>query len=710
MYIFKSKIRNRIFMTSTSLLVVAVPASLAHAQEAEGGEIVVTAQKREEKLAQVPVSMSVVGGGDLDKANSQSVADILNSVPGIVATNSGQPASPNLAVRGVAAAGAYNSGSTPIGYYLDSAPFGFVRTASVPDLDVYDLSRIEVLRGPQGTLYGAGSLNGVVRVLTNDADLNDFALKGRVAFSETEHGSGNLRGDAALNVPIIEGTLAVRGVVSYQNMGGWIDKPSRNNANGFDSRTYRFKLGAQPTDRLSLTGSLWLSRQNADSSATSANNRTSPLRDVENATSKFDIYGLKAAYEFDPVTLSSSTSYIKYFTESNVDQIPAGRSDVLKFQFHAKTFSEELNLTSTSDGPWKYTLGGIYRDARDTHFAQFYSGDGTTDNPTNRYPQLIDYRSQSWATFGELTRYFFDKRLELTGGLRHFEDTVTMDEKSHISNTLPSSYVYTKSKFKATTPRVILAWHPDLDTNFYASYSQGFRSGFEQLPAVKAAAPDLPAANPDKLRNYEIGAKGRLFNGLFDYDVSGYYIDWKDVQMPIRVTVDGVGRVAVLNAASASGPGVDVSATLNPLYGLSLSGQVSWNDLTVDEDVASGGTILFAKGDRLSNSSKYTVGLSARYRFDLPGDYTGTFLVAGNRISPQSAVTLNGTRRVAVYSDTIDTVRASFTLDAPQNWSLRAFVENLTNENGATLANTTSPIYNAHLRPRTFGLELSFHM
>lgn len=693
------------FAQATSAVVNATPPAPA---DDNGGEIVVTAQKREEKLTNVPVSISVVGGSTLDKANVTSVTEVLSQVPGLVATVAGQPASPNLSIRGVAASGGYNSGSTPVGYYLDSVPFAFVRTAVVPDLDVYDLSRIEVLRGPQGTLYGAGSLNGVVRVLTNDANLHRIEAKGRVSYAGTEHGAGTVRLDSMINVPLIEDKLAVRGVVSYQKLGGWIDKPTQDNANGGESKTFRFKLDGQPTDRLSVGAGVWLSRQNGDAPSTSADNRTSPLRDVEGYASRFDTYSLKVANEFDPFTVTSNTSYLKFFNDGDVDQGPAGRTDLLKFQFRAKTFSEEVNLTSAPSDTWKYSVGGIYRDTKDSQFAQFYVADGTDSIASNRYPQLVAYHSKSWAVFGELTRYFFDKRVELTAGLRHFQDIVRMDEQSRIGNAQPAQFVNTRSKFKATTPRFILAWHANPSTNFYATYSEGFRSGFEQLPVVKAAAPDLPAANPDKLHNYEVGAKGRLFDRLLDYDVSFYYIDWKDVQLPIRVVVDRVGRVAVLNAVSASGKGVDASLALHPMRGLTLTAQGSINDLSVDQDVLSSGVVLFAKGDRLSGSGKYTAGTSLAYQTPIGSSgYRLNGNISANWTSPLTAVTLAGTQRVAVKSDLINVVRASIGVDAPAHWSARVFVENLTNEDGATLANTTSPIYNSHLRPRTIGIELS---
>ena len=121
-----------------------------------------------------------------------------------------------------------------------------------PDANSYDLDRIEVLRGPQGTLYGASALNGVVRVLTNDANLNDFDFKARAGVSSTDSGGGNWREDAAVNLPIIDGKLAARLVVGEEHDSGWINSPIKNNINDGDIKNVRFKINAQPIDDLSV--------------------------------------------------------------------------------------------------------------------------------------------------------------------------------------------------------------------------------------------------------------------------------------------------------------------------------------------------------------------------------------------------------------------------------------------------------------------------
>src|SRR4029077_10101721 len=167
-----------------------------------------------------------------------------------------------------------------VAYYLDSVPFGLVRSAVAPDSDAYDLQRVEVLRGPQGTLYGASALNGVVRVLTNDADLSNFDLRARASDSGTEFGGNNYRGDVAVNLPVVENKLAVRGVLGYQNNSGWVDQPDKNGVNWSELRTYRAKVNAQPTGELSIGLSAWSERDGAGAPSFGYTyNKTSSLLD-----------------------------------------------------------------------------------------------------------------------------------------------------------------------------------------------------------------------------------------------------------------------------------------------------------------------------------------------------------------------------------------------------------------------------------------------
>jgi iron complex outermembrane receptor protein len=680
------------------------------AKESQRGsleEIVVTAQRREQPLEDVPISISVLNGDILDAA-TVGVTESLRGVPGVSTTISSQGGGTLLNIRGVSAA----AGSSPIGYYLDSAPFTLVRSAVAPDPNAYDLDRIEVLRGPQGTLYGASAQNGVVRVLTRDADPEKFEFKMRAGASSIEDGGENYRGDMAINVPIVDGKVAVRAVAGYEELGGWIDRPGRKDANDGNSGNWRLKVNAQPTDKLSVGFSAWLSRVDYDSRSSGTEDRTSPSLVEEPFSTDYDLYGLKIAYDFSTFSVSSVTSHLEYTNVSITDYavvFPTLPNTLLVTGWNSKVLSQEINFESTQAGPWHWAFGGIYRDGEDELFQwrkQYLNPGGN---------RSVD-ATESYAVFGEVTRSFADGRFELTAGLRYFEDEQVMQELSRAAELLPppGGYFRETSEFDALSPRAVLAWHPTQELMTYVSYSEGFRSGFAQHSAVLFVAPEFPSVDSDNLVNYEWGAKGSLWGGRLNFDVAAFYIDWSDIQQPLMVQgITGTGApatlVAPINGESASGVGAEFALKVSPFSGLELTVACGWNDLTMDADVISAtGVLVFREGDRLAQSPEQTVSVSADYAFALgAGGYEA-------RIAASAAYTSELERRALVdgvshvlASDSLLVSRLSFAVDSPSHWTTTLFVDNLNDEKGSTFTET-NPALHLRMRPRTAGVQLEY--
>ena len=655
-------------------------------------EVLVTAEKREERLHDVPISITAVSGADLERSSVQGVTEALTRIPGVVASMGAEGAGTQIGIRGVGAGGPLLDGSSPIGYYLDSVPFSLVRSGIAPDANIFDLNRIEVLRGPQGTLYGSSAENGVVRVLTNDADLNAFDVKARVSGSDTDSGGGNYRGDAAINVPLIEGKLAIRGVVGYENDSGWINTLYGTNVNSSTEKTYRLKINAQPTDQLSAGLSLWSSRYNADSPSTSDANLRADHPTPDPLWTYYDTYNLKLGYETPWFSVSSSTSYLDYDNAFTLDLAAFGAPGFISFSdTTSHMYSEELLLNSTdNDSDWRWSAGSFYRNAGDRFFETSPAvGFGDT--------------SESYAIFGELSRRFLDRQLEFTVGLRYFHDDVATTKLL----TTPNPYS-AEDSFHATTPRAILTWYPSRDFTLYGSYSEGFRSGMPQYYTIAQTDPSLAPLKPDKLHNYELGAKLDFLDKRLSLDGALYYIDWRDVQQAVLVPFGGVEINALTNGNTASGPGLDLSVITRPLRGLNLGADFSWNDLTFDSNVYSAGAILFNKGDRLNFSSAYTGGVFSDYDFPLgPTGLDGMLSVSANYTSKQSN---RGTGYLA-EGDNITLVRASFTLSSSaQHWSAMLFADNLNNSRAAYPAAYTVSYWYPRPRPRTIGLQLEYHL
>jgi outer membrane receptor protein involved in Fe transport len=677
------------------------PAVTLNPAEAEiDKEIVVTAQKREERLKDVPVSLTVLDGRELDRSTADGINDVLRTVPGVAATDALQGGNTQLSIRGVTGAMPTLAMSSPIAFYLDGLPFSFVRNAVVPDADVYDLERVEVLRGPQGTLYGASALNGVVRVLTRDADLNDFAGKVRGIVSSTEHGGFNYRGDVSVNVPIVEGKLAVRASAGYQDFSGWIDKPNDRNSNDSQTQTYRVKVNAQPTERLSIGVSGWFSRLDFGGASYGTEERKSPVLVREPIESDYDLYGLKVDYDFDSFVATSNTAYLKYrnISYGSVANTPF----VQQTLFTVRTFNQEVNLASTSQGPWKWTVGGMYRQSDELQYAAI---PGLFSRPSR-----TTFDSESSAIFGELTRRFFDGKLELTGGMRYFKDRLRSDELE-TPLALQAAGLYGNDKSSKFTPRFVLNWHPDKDVTVYGSYSEGFRSGAAATPAIRLVNPSAQAARPDTLKNYEIGSKGSLFGGLLSYDAAVYYIDWQDIQLSLLTRLQQIYVLDIINSESASGLGAELGVTMRPARGLTLSANAAFNDLTIDKDVLSGpnGVVLFAKGSRLNQSPKYTAGGSATYETALGGGYRGRLSGSLNYVSRQHMKVLLSNALFVSPGDPLLTAGLSASLQSPGRWHLTAFVDNITNENGSSLKNFFgNPYRDQRMRPRTIGVQMEY--
>jgi outer membrane receptor protein involved in Fe transport len=684
-----------------------------HAEDAPAAavpleEIVVTAQKRLEQLKNVPIAISVLSGAELDQA-TVNVADALNRVPGVATQQNYLGGGTVVVVRGVAPSFTLASGASPVAYYLDSIPFGLVKSALAPDSNAFDLERVEVLRGPQGTLYGASALNGVVRILTHDPELSGFDAKAKVSGSATQGGGNNYRADMAVNVPLIEDKLAARAVVGYENDSGWIDQPNESNVNAGQVQTYRLKINAQPTPDFSLGLSAWSSRNKADAPSVGfTSDRAASVLDQPISTD-YDAYGLKLGYQFPALFASSATSYLEYTNKGVLGlDVPffGNPPDTLFINdIKSDVFSEEVNLSSSLEGAWRWSAGGMYRRGTED-IAQAYTGAFGVFPPT-----LGLQTSKSYAVYGEVTRLFLAGQLELTAGLRHFHDDVS----SRFQAAPGTPFTSATSTATADTPRGIVTWHPNDRQMLYVSYSQGFRSGFPQLglPA------DFPVLQPDRLRNYEIGSKGTLMRGRVTYDTSVYYMDWQGIQAQLNVPYrNNISILAIINGQSASGIGADMALSVEPVSALTFTASVSWNDLSFDEDVRdfpqggpAQGVVIFAQGDRPTSSPETTVGGSADYRFSLgSAGLKGRLSLAANYTSSQSYRGLfPGTTNLVVQKgDPIVLAHAGFSVES-LNWTATLYGDNLNNERGAPVkAFIGVEDWDARVRPRTIGLQLQY--
>jgi len=497
-------------------LMLATGATSVSAQQAdklkELDEIVVTADRRgEQKPTETPLAITAYDGGWLADRGYSGVKDFIQYTPGASITEF-MPGLSRIQMRGISA----GVGENNIGYYLDEVPLAFINQNNLPDLRAFDMDRIEVLRGPQGTLYGAGALAGVVRAITQAPDLTARAFKLDTELSSVSGGGTGNAFRVAANQPLAEDVLGIRAVYSREDNAGWIDqtKFGENDYNSSEIQNLRLKMLANITDQLNLSTMYWGSRVEAQGSPNSMPG------DVMNETARmpsqhdYDILNLTLNYDGDRFGLVSATSLMDMDSLRRSDFILGHTLDT---HLDPKAFTQEVRAYSTHDGDWQWSAGAYLRDAEQSQEQNSEALKILKLNPVLQHDTV-----ESRSVFGEITRRFLDRRLEATLGLRYLHETRSSEQR--LRPTAPYS-----NTFNVTTPRLNISYHPSADRLVYFNYSEGFRSGINQyavsLETAQALGVPLPsAARPEYADSYELGYKAELFDNRLVLEATGFYI------------------------------------------------------------------------------------------------------------------------------------------------------------------------------------------
>ena len=651
-------------------------------------EVVVTAQKREERLIDVPISISAFTERTLTDANALQLSDILQTAPGVGIVDN-QSGTQNIQIRGI------NStfGNAPVGYYLDELPFSLVGNTQVPDVRLYDLQRVEVLRGPQGTLYGDGSIGGTIRMLTNDPDLETFAGSVDLTAGSISDGDNNFAVKGMLNAPLTD-TVGLRVVASIEEFGGWVDNTvtGETDQNERDIDTFRGKLRFTPNDRLDLVLSAWSSEQDVIGSANALDdgtlNQPAPDFSVE-----YDLYSAALRYGFDAFDLVSATSFMDY--ESDSITFIAGLFDFTE-NTDQDVLSQELRLASTGSGPLRWTAGLFFRSMERDTFAAL---------PAFSFTQSLDLESDAFAVFGELTWTFLDDKLDLTAGLRYFEDDRSFVEAVDpalldlIQMVDPGFEPSVDETFDSTNPRLNLSYRVNEDWMFYSNVAKGFRTGQPQ-PALSLGLAALSGLtiprgiDPEEMWSYEIGTKGTFWDGRALFEAAAYFNDWEDLQVPIAVSPQ---VRALVNGGTAETQGIEFGLTLAPIDDLQIKFNGGYTDAEFTESVSG---INISDGDQIPGVPEITLSVSGTYRWPLRGALQG-FAHAAVQYADERTDTIN----LALPSDETTRLDLRAGIEADR-WALYGFVENATDEDGAIDVFLQGPMGPAtRYRPRTVGLQ-----
>ena len=671
-------------------------------------EVVVTALKRETRLMETPLAVSAFDGEKLDDVGANSLGDFLQFAPGV--TFDGQnSARQNVFIRGLAS----TFSNSPIGFYYDEVPFSTLTLTVTPDVRSFDLERVEVLRGPQGTLYGASSLGGTIRILTNDPAHNEFGGKVDISYSGTDGGDNNHAVKAAVNIPLIDSRLSLRLVGTDEFDDGWIDHTNAlgvttPHANDNDVSTTRAKLLWTLADNADLVLSYWRTGAKTDNSNIANDTGVSQagsIFNVMNPSNVFEVYSelYSAVFEVDfwGGTLTSSTSLMDYDFDSLLDTVIID-NDV-------EITTQEFRFTSNPGNDLIWTLGAIYsKNETDLSFiADFPALFFVLDSTQN-------LASKSYAAYGEAT-YSVSEFFDLTFGLRYFDDDVTRSDVA-ITGPIPpffpefTTVTDDSNRYTDWSPRFNVSLTLDQDRLLFATVSKGFRSGLTQLGSSIAIDPSLAGqdVDPEVAWNYELGSKLTLAEGRMTVDAVVYYIDWNDLQTTL---INTRGTSVIFNAGEAKGHGLEMAATWVPNANLTFTLAGNYNNTTYAETLLSrDGTnsVIFESGQQFDLVPELTVTGSADLVFAVPGGWDGVGRASVEHVGRR---TLTHATFTTLEGDESTRLNLRIGLEKGQ-LGIHLFAENVTNDDSRIMPSgfvtLPDPSIASRYRARTVGLNAKF--
>lgn len=595
-------------------------------------EVVVTATKRAERLQDVPIAVTALTEEDLRRRGAERIEDYVAAVPGFsYASNGGN--SGVLAIRGIATSTLAGNTQSPVALYFDDAPMlDSFAPLGIPDLQLFDVERVEVLRGPQGTLFGSGALGGAIRVQTRSPDLAQFEGGAQLHVRHVDDGALSYGASAAVNIPLVTDTLAVRLVGNYRLDGGYVDAARLGLAQANESRSAggRMRLRWVPTERLTFDAIVNIQDDDPDDGAyVDYNGRrlTGSAFAPQPVTNETKLYQIAVNYDFGPLNLTSLSNYADRTTVVNRDFTsiilaalgPLGVSgpSPVSSTGPSKIFSQEFRLASDGEGAVRWLVGLYYLDGeRGSEERLPNVGAGAILAPFG-FPSdllftgsaVID--STEKAVFGEVS-WDFAPRWTATIGLRSFDNETRFDGTA--DGIVNGGFTRTTrvTTENATTPKIALAFKPAENVNLYAQGAKGYRVGQNNLTPVADPTSGLPIPTnfgPDSLWNYEVGMKASFLQKRLFVDTSIYWIDWDDIQLQAS-TASGFNYVD--NVGQARSRGVELQLRALPSPSVEVGVAASFNDAEITDAAANAVAV---RGDRLPGAAKSAFSEYLSWRF-----------------------------------------------------------------------------------------------
>jgi iron complex outermembrane recepter protein len=690
-------------------------------EDAQGqSEIVVTAQKREQRLLDVPASVTALNATSLATANQIRLRDFFVSVPGFqVSPSPGGGSQQTLAIRGVSS-GAY--ANPTVGIMIDDVPFGASTYDFSPDVNPSDLQRVEVLRGPQGTLYGANSMGGLLKFVTIEPSMAGASSRVETGLNSITHGEGvgyAFRG--GINLPL-SSTLAVRVSGFARKDPGYIDNPvtGQTDVNDIQSSGGLASALWQPSETLSIKLSALYQRTKADGSSEEVRGvglteyQQNYILSTGQSTSTSQAYSAVIKAELGGINFTSATAYSRFkktAVQDFSDLPPWGASAALVFgvpgapsSFDAgvKRITQETRATFKTGEILDWLVGGFFSD-EDAPINQRISGQSTAGtNVGDLITFEIPYKYREFAVFVNPTLNLSD-RFSIQFGGRYSWTRAIFDEVTFGGAFYPTPFSFPAitHKDRIFTFLVTPQFKVSRDLMIYGRVATGYRPGgsnsFNTDPTVPRAA------EADTTTNYELGVKADVLSNMLSFDASLYYIDWKKLQITLVSPSNGLGYTA--NAARAKSEGAEISATLRPGDGLTIGGWVSYNNAVLTEGVVN--TATFAPtGARLPFNTKFTANISVDKIFEISDDLSVTLGATFGHVGERNG-TFIATPARAFYPafNKID-LRIGLDYDS---WSVDIYANNIGDSRGVLGGGPGSFPESAYsyIQPRSLGASIS---
>lgn len=689
-------------------------------------EIIVTANRRDESLQDVSASITAFSTADIEHKGFDSFSDFAGSVPGL-ALHEGVRNRGSFNIRGVAMNIGGANTQDPVSVYINDTPvtdtFGAI---VVPDLRLFDVERIEVLRGPQGTMFGSGSLGGTVRIITNKPDATRMEAAGRVDFGYTDGGAIRQRYDGMVNVPLVEDTLALRVVGYYRDEEGWVKNVTLGTENSTEDWGGRISMLWTPTDALSVRAEVL--HQNSDpEDGDSWNPQLGKFKKAsaitEGRKAEISNYSLTVDYDFtDFATLSSITTYQETKSANlgdSGDVFGVGLPLISNSEpWDSEFFVQELRLVSNTDSRLQWVAGAFYID-RETFADYLLLVPGLDDfvggiiGSDAYFVSPITTGSEEIAVYGDFTFKLTDA-LKFNAGLRRFRTEASYSEPDRRVLDF-ATFTYVPTSFKNEGEDSDYTWRAGLSYDFsddamvYGSITKGYRVGQVNPNNGPSFVDPTDIVIPESYKadwtiNYELGAKTTWFDRRLVANLAVYYIDWRDIQIDGRRVSDR--RNFITNAGKARSQGVELELSAQPTSAFSFYTALTFQDAEVT-DVPTNIIVPAAKGDVLPGLVDFKVSGGFEYRWDVglnqlyvraDGQYTE---------SSPNGLSGNGTNPFFAMNEAWENVDAAIGLIT--SWGeIALYGENLTNNDAFIInrgAESINPVNT--LRPRTVGLRLS---